>query len=61
MKLISKHPKIGRLTDVENVRIKIVRDYLIAYEQLENAILILTIVSSHQDLHSELYNSEPLQ
>ena len=50
LELVSKHPKIGRLTDFENVRVKIVREYLIAYEELENEILVLTIVSSHQNL-----------
>jgi addiction module RelE/StbE family toxin len=60
LELVSKYPKIGKLTDLENVRIKIVRDYLIVYEELEDEILILTIFSSHQDTHSGLYNPESL-
>ncbi|HEY9341827.1 MAG TPA: type II toxin-antitoxin system RelE/ParE family toxin [Hanamia sp.] len=60
LKLVSEHPKIGKLTDIENVRIKIVRDYLIVYEELEDEILTLTIFSSHQDTHSGLYNPESL-
>lgn len=47
-KLISEHPKIGKLTIHENIRIKIVRDYLIIYEDLEMEIRILSIWSSYQ-------------
>jgi toxin YoeB len=36
--LIVQHPKIGRRTDFENVRVKSVRDYLIFYEELPDAI-----------------------
>jgi toxin YoeB len=61
LKLVSEHPKIGKLTDIENVRIKIFRDYLIVYEELQSEILVLAIFSSHQNLRSELYNPEPLQ
>jgi len=52
--IVSNHPKIGKLTDVENIRIKFVRDYLIIYEELEMEIHILTIISSHQNLQVEL-------
>jgi len=38
--LIVQHPKIGRRTDFENVRVKSVRDYLIFYEELPDAIYI---------------------
>lgn len=48
-KLISKYPKIGRLTDQKNIRIKIVRDYLIIYEEHETEVHILTIWDSRQD------------
>jgi len=48
--IVASHPKIGKLTDRENIRIKIVRDYLIIYEELENEIHILAISSSHQNL-----------
>jgi len=41
--LIVQHPKIGRRTDFENVRVKSVRDYLIFYEELPDAIYILSI------------------
>ena len=47
--IISNSPKIGKTTEEDNIRIKIVRDYLIIYEEFENEIHILTIFSSHQD------------
>lgn len=41
--LIANHPGIGRKTGLKNVRVKLVRDYLIFYEETQNEILILTI------------------
>jgi len=43
IQLMSDHPHIGRKTDIENIRVKLVRDYLIVYEETENRIEILTI------------------
>jgi toxin YoeB len=48
-KAISDYPKIGKITERENIRIKIVRDYLIVYKELENKIEVLTIFRSHQN------------
>lgn len=47
--LISKHPKIGKKTDLPNVRIKIVKDYFFTYRVTETSIEILTIWDSRQD------------
>ena len=47
--LLKSRPEIGKKTDIENVRIKIVRDYLIFYELSENIIYILTVWDSRQD------------
>ena len=49
IKIICDFPKIGKPTDFENVRIKIVRDYFIIYEETEKHIYILTIWDSRQD------------
>ena len=46
--LISKHSMIGKLTDKENVRVKVLRDYLIIYEITENEIIVLTIWDCRQ-------------
>ena len=47
--LISKHPKMGKETDVLNVRIKIVQVYFFTYRETETTIEILTIWDSRQD------------
>ncbi|WP_276501034.1 type II toxin-antitoxin system RelE/ParE family toxin [Terrimonas pollutisoli] len=43
VKLICAHPQIGRKTDVENVRVKLVRDYLLFYEETDDAIVVLSV------------------
>lgn len=49
VKLISQHPNIGRHTDFENVRAKVVKDYLLFYEERNSAIHILTIWDNRQN------------
>jgi addiction module RelE/StbE family toxin len=48
-KIIADYPQIGKPTDDNDARIKIVRDYLIIYEETETQIHILTIWDSRQD------------
>lgn len=43
LSLISNHPKIGKLTDKENVRAKVLKDYLIIYEITLKEIVVLTL------------------
>lgn len=47
--ILSVYPEIGKPTEIENVRVKIVRDYLIIYETKKDRIEILTISDSRQD------------
>lgn len=47
--LISKHPQIGKQTDIQHIRVKIVTDYLFTYRETEHSIEILTIWDSRQD------------
>lgn len=47
--LVKRHPKIGQPTDIDNVRIKIIRDYLMFYEISKSNIYILTIWDSRQN------------
>ena len=49
IQIIKDFPQIGKTTDDSNTRIKIVRDYLIFYEETETQIFILTIWDSRQD------------
>ncbi len=46
--LISKHPLIGKRTDKENVRVKVLRDYLIIYELTESDLVVLSIWDCRQ-------------
>lgn len=41
--LLADHPAIGRKTDVEKVRVKFVRDYLILYEFSNTELIILSV------------------
>lgn len=46
--LISKYPKIGKPTKFKNVKVKIIRDYLMIYQNKPNQIEILVIWDSRQ-------------
>ena len=41
--LLADHPTIGRKTDIEKVRVKIVRDYLTFYEFSSSELIILSV------------------
>ena len=47
--LISIHPHIGRKTDKEGVRVKLIRDYLLFYKEIKNEIIILSIWDSRRN------------
>jgi len=49
VKLIKEHPHIGKPTDLKNVRVKIIREYLMIYELVDSKIIILSIWDSRQD------------
>ncbi len=49
VKLIIEHPQIGKPTDWENIRVKIIRNYLMIYEVTDSKIYIHSIWDSHQD------------
>jgi toxin YoeB len=49
LSLISKYSKIGKRTDKENVRVKVVKEYLIIYEVTVNKIIVLTIWDCRQN------------
>ncbi len=47
--IIRDYPQIGKKTDEKNVRIKVVKDYLLIYEETKDSIILLTIWDSRQD------------
>jgi plasmid stabilization system protein ParE len=49
LNIIRDYPQIGKQTDDQKARIKIVKDYLLIYEETENTIILLTIWDSRQD------------
>ena len=51
--LISQYPNIGRPTQHPTARVKIVRDYFVIYDEMEDCIEILSIWDSRQD-HEKL-------
>jgi addiction module RelE/StbE family toxin len=53
--LIAAHPNIGRRTDIENVRVKMVRDYLIFYEEQNNQIFILSLWDNRRNPENAPY------
>ena len=46
---LSKKPTIGRKTEFENVRVKIVREYLILYEIVKQDLVILSVWDGRRD------------
>lgn len=49
---IAKRPNIGRKTEFDNVRAKIVREYLIFYEVIKKDLVILSIWDGRRDRRS---------
>lgn len=50
LKQLAEHPKIGRETDFKNVRVKIVRNYLLFYEFSDVQIKVLSVWDGRRDL-----------
>jgi plasmid stabilization system protein ParE len=47
--LLAKFPQIGTRTNIEGVRIKVVRSFKIFYQETSDKVLILRIWDSRQD------------
>ena len=46
LNIIRDYPQIGKQTDDQKARIKIVKDYLLIYEETKDSIILLTIWDS---------------
>ncbi|MGE5448683.1 MAG: type II toxin-antitoxin system RelE/ParE family toxin [Bacteroidales bacterium] len=49
LRLICKFPAIGKRTNKENVRVKVLKDYLIIYEITKSAIIVLSLWDCRQN------------
>lgn len=49
IEIIAIHSSIGRPSQIENIKIKVVRDYLIIYQDTPELIIILTIWDSRRN------------
>lgn len=49
LRLISLYPLIGKRTEKQNVRVKVLLDYLIIYEITENEIVVLSFWDCRQN------------
>lgn len=49
VKIIAEFPQIGTVTSDKTIRVKIVKDYLIIYEEESTNLYILTIWDSRQN------------
>ncbi len=49
VEILANHSSIGKLTEIQNVKIKVVRDYLIIYEDTPELIILLTIWDSRRN------------
>jgi len=49
---VAQRPTIGRITEFENVRVKIIRNYLLFYEYKEKNVKVLTIWDGNREKKS---------
>lgn len=49
VRLSAQYPATGRKTTLKNVRVKVIRDYLLFYEVHKTALVVLTIWDSRRD------------
>ncbi|HFK5503101.1 TPA: type II toxin-antitoxin system RelE/ParE family toxin [Elizabethkingia anophelis] len=52
IKQIAENPGIGRKINLENIRVKIIRDYLLFYEFDESYLKVLTLWDGRRDENS---------
>lgn len=49
MKQVAENPTIGRKTEFDNIRVKIVRDYLLFYEYDQTQVKVMTVWDGNRD------------
>ena len=59
--LLAIHPNMGRVSNKENIRIKVVRDFILIYEFTTNELRILSVFDTRQDPDKLKKNIQPCQ
>lgn len=49
IKLISQYPNLGKITDMKDIRVHIVKDYFLLYQVASKTIYIVSIFDTRQD------------
>ena len=50
LEVLRENPTIGRLTNVNNVRVKLIREYLLMYEFTDAELIILSIWDARRNI-----------
>ena len=50
LEVLRENPTIGRLTNVNNVRVKLIRDYLLMYEFTDSELIVLSIWDTRRNI-----------
>lgn len=52
LRILAERPEAGRKTEISNVRVKVIRDYLLFYEIDGNNLVVLTLWDGRRDQKS---------
>ena|ERR1035437_4889816 len=50
LNLLGKYPHLGKSTDIDQVRLKIIKNYLIVYKLTQTHLIVLTLWDCNQDI-----------
>ena len=50
--LICNYPQLGKKTNIEHIRLKIVKNYFIFYKKTETHLIVLAIWDCNQDINN---------
>ncbi len=56
IELVAAHPHIGRKTNIKNVRVKLIREYLLFYQEKSEEIYILSIWDNRRNPEETPYS-----
>lgn len=50
LEVLRENPRIGRRTNIDNVRVKLIREYLLLYEVTDTELIILSIWDARRNI-----------